>query len=139
MIRTLALVATVVSLEPLAARAQDHGDEARSSLSSIDSESTAATVLYVTGTILGGLGAGSAAIGLAVGPGESGFGGLAYFLVGGLSASLGIVTTLVAIGLDVDSASRRSGWRRRYTEGPRVAPLVAPSTSGLVLGLSGSF
>jgi hypothetical protein len=102
-------------------------------LDSIDAESTAATVLYVTGTIVMLTGAGIA-IGGAVAQSSP-------FIHGAddhetISAGIGIgavglLALGLAIGLDVDSGSRR---RAHAT---RVA--LAPSVGGATLSVSGTF
>ena len=126
----LALRDLSTSLDPSADQAE---------LSSIDGESTAATVLYVTGVVSQVLGVGVGGLGFIGALLGGGPGALAMAIGGLVGVAVGFVAIGVAIGLDVDSGSRRRGLRRRQQEGLRATPYAAPTNDGFSLGLAGTF
>jgi hypothetical protein len=109
-------------------------DADRNELSSIDAESTAATVVYAIGTPIHLLGLGTMALGGVVIGTAGGLGGLVLLAAGGLGAIVGLVVMAIAIGLDVDSGSRRSSLRRRQAGG--LALTAMPTDAGTTVGLA---
>lgn len=112
-----------------------------SELRSIDSESTAATVLYVTGAAtlfvgaIVGIGAGVAGVRSV---GRSGGGSSSRDWEGFAWAALaaggvGLVLILVGVGLDVDSGSRRGALRARQDFGFSFGPLDGGAFGALTL------
>lgn len=110
-------------------------------LASIDSQATAATVLYVTSISLH-----IAGLATIVGTGIAGFCidwgggscadrreiGVTGAILGGIAAGIGLAGMFVAIGLDVGS-----GRRRHALEAAHLS--FAPATDGGMVALSGTF
>lgn len=117
--------------------------EERAELSSIDAESTAATIVYIASLVLhlGGLA-------LAFGPGIASFGSTFSSrgssdnsftaITGALIAGVGGVGVIVAGALDTDSGLGRRGWRERR-QARSIDVAIAPSAEGASLVLTGSF
>lgn len=112
-------------------------------LASIDAQSTAATVLYVTSVTLH-----VAGIATIVGTGIAGFcidwgGGSCASardlgtngaIIGSVIAGVGLVGLFVAIGLDVGS-----GRRRREHQAGHATLSIAPSDGGATISFAGTF
>lgn len=113
-----------------------------SELSSINGESCAATTLYISGAVL--LGAGGpfvlvAALAVSINHafGSSDDGTMAVLGLTAGASILGAVLLGVAIGLDVDSGSRRGALERR--QHTKLSVGAAPTPGGFAIALSGDF
>lgn len=121
----------VVDLELSAALAED--PELQSEWSSIETESDWATALYVGGVITHVLGLGSLGTGVVFALGDTSV-ATGFAFAGIVGASLGLISIGVAIGLDVDSGSRRRALLGRVDRAT-LRLRLGPAT----LGLEGTF
>lgn len=128
---------------PAPALAQPDAPEDDGALASIDDESRAALGLYVTSAVLAVGGATSLALSFGYFGGFAGGGcpppgcgprdraaGFGFFIAGVTAIPLAAVLLAIAIGLDVDSGSRRGALSTR-----RVALAAGPGEVGLGLVL----
>lgn len=154
-LQIIAAAAVLTLAAPATAQEADSGSLTRidyqAELDSINAESTTATVLYVIGPILF-VGGGTAGLLLAtaIACESSGrswcfFGGdrpesHAGAIVGGLISAIGLVAFVTAIGLDIDSGSRRAALEARRPEGVELTSVtITPTEGGAALQLGGRF
>lgn len=120
--------------------------EERAELSSIDAESTAATIVYIASLVLhvGGwaliaIPSGTSYASYTSHPTPSGSGDNHAATFSGMTiGALGVVGVIVAGALDTDSGLRRRGWRERR-QARSIDVAIAPSAEGASLVLTGSF
>lgn len=127
------------------ALARERTDQAE--LASINAESKAAKILYFfplavppgVMVILSGLYvAHSPSGGFGLG-GDDPDAGLAMMIAGGVVCLAGLVSFVTAIGLDVDSGSRRGAFEARRPRAELTSVSVAPTQGGALLQLGGRF
>lgn len=120
-------------------------DARRLELASIDSESHSATALYVASLslVLTGIGIGAGATGASVrcigswSPCSSGEWAPVLAITSSALLVLGVIALPIAIGLDVDSGSRRGGWQSRAVTIDTVQ--LGPTEGGAFVSLVGRF